>query len=84
MSTVGFIGLGTMGRPMAKNLIKAGHSLVVYARKDDVAAERGEGVAGVPESAASAPEHLGDSAGCIRMVGLFHSPLHGENAETGG
>ena len=26
---VGFIGLGIMGRPMAKNLIKAGHELVV-------------------------------------------------------
>jgi 2-hydroxy-3-oxopropionate reductase len=27
---VGFIGLGIMGRPMALNLIKAGHELVVY------------------------------------------------------
>ncbi len=27
---VGFIGLGIMGRPMAKNLIKAGYSLTVY------------------------------------------------------
>lgn len=27
---IGFIGLGIMGRPMAKNLIKAGYSLVVY------------------------------------------------------
>ena len=27
---VGFIGLGIMGKPMAKNLIKAGHELVVY------------------------------------------------------
>lgn len=27
---VGFIGLGIMGRPMAKNLLKAGYSLVVY------------------------------------------------------
>ena len=23
---IGFIGLGIMGRPMAKNLVKAGHS----------------------------------------------------------
>jgi 2-hydroxy-3-oxopropionate reductase len=28
--TIGFIGLGIMGRPMAKNLIKAGYNLVVY------------------------------------------------------
>jgi 2-hydroxy-3-oxopropionate reductase len=30
--TIGFIGLGIMGRPMAKNLLKAGHSLVVHNR----------------------------------------------------
>ena len=29
---VGFIGLGIMGRPMAKNLLKAGYSLVVHSR----------------------------------------------------
>ena len=29
---VGFIGLGVMGKPMAKNLIKGGHSLVVHSR----------------------------------------------------
>jgi len=27
---IGFIGLGNMGGPMALNLIKAGHTLVVY------------------------------------------------------
>jgi 2-hydroxy-3-oxopropionate reductase len=40
--TVGFIGLGVMGKPMAKNLIKAGHRLVVHSRTrasvDEVAA----------------------------------------------
>lgn len=30
--TIGFIGLGIMGKPMAKNLLKAGQSLVVYNR----------------------------------------------------
>ncbi len=30
MSQIGFIGLGIMGKPMSKNLLKAGHSLVVY------------------------------------------------------
>ena len=33
---VGFIGLGIMGKPMARNLIKAGHQLTVY----DVVPER--------------------------------------------
>jgi 2-hydroxy-3-oxopropionate reductase len=40
--TVGFIGLGLMGRPMAKNLLKAGYPLVVHSRSqgpvDDVVA----------------------------------------------
>jgi 2-hydroxy-3-oxopropionate reductase len=40
--TVGFIGLGLMGRPMAKNLLKAGFPLVVHSRSpgpvDDVVA----------------------------------------------
>ena len=30
MYTIGFIGLGIMGKPMAKNLLKAGYKLVVY------------------------------------------------------
>ena len=29
---IGFIGLGIMGRPMAKNLVKAGHALLVHNR----------------------------------------------------
>jgi 2-hydroxy-3-oxopropionate reductase len=32
MEVIGFIGLGIMGKPMALNLIKAGHSLVVHSR----------------------------------------------------
>jgi 2-hydroxy-3-oxopropionate reductase len=29
---IGFIGLGIMGRPMARNLLKAGYSLVIHSR----------------------------------------------------
>ncbi len=32
---VGFIGLGLMGRPMALNLIKAGHTLHVWSRRNE-------------------------------------------------
>jgi 2-hydroxy-3-oxopropionate reductase len=32
MDTIGFIGLGLMGKPMAKNLLKAGYPLVVNSR----------------------------------------------------
>ncbi|MEZ5614246.1 MAG: NAD(P)-dependent oxidoreductase [Rhodocyclaceae bacterium] len=34
---VGFIGLGAMGRPMALHLLKAGHTLSVYARRAEAA-----------------------------------------------
>ena len=30
MSNIGFIGLGNMGGPMARNLVKAGHALKVF------------------------------------------------------
>ncbi len=30
MSDIGFVGLGIMGRPMSRNLLKAGYSLVVF------------------------------------------------------
>ena len=36
MSTIAFIGLGNMGRPMATYLQRAGHSLRVYARRSEV------------------------------------------------
>ena len=36
---IGFIGLGIMGRPMAMNLAKAGHQLVVSAHNADAAQE---------------------------------------------
>ncbi|WJY15864.1 2-hydroxy-3-oxopropionate reductase [Pectobacteriaceae bacterium CE90] len=36
---IGFIGLGIMGKPMSKNLIKAGYSLVVLDRNSDAVAE---------------------------------------------
>ena len=42
-TTIGFIGLGIMGKPMARNLMKAGYKLVVYNRSrasmDELAAE---------------------------------------------
>jgi len=48
MAIIGFIGLGIMGRPMATNLIKAGHKLVVYdnfAKFDDLISLGAEGAA---------------------------------------
>jgi 3-hydroxyisobutyrate dehydrogenase len=36
---VGFIGLGIMGKPMARNVLAAGHALTVYARRPDTIAD---------------------------------------------
>jgi 2-hydroxy-3-oxopropionate reductase len=38
-STIGFIGLGIMGKPMTRNLIKAGYPLVVHNRSRGVVEE---------------------------------------------
>jgi 2-hydroxy-3-oxopropionate reductase len=53
--TVGFIGLGIMGKPMAENLIGAGHDLVLYNRTQEKAEElagNGATVAGSPREVA--------------------------------
>lgn len=39
MKKIGFIGLGIMGKPMAKNLLKAGYELVVYDINQDAVNE---------------------------------------------
>jgi len=39
MARIGFIGLGNMGLPMAKNLLDAGHSLTVFDLSEDAVAD---------------------------------------------
>lgn len=53
MAKIGFIGLGIMGKPMAKNLLKAGYELVVNDINGSAVAEV---VAAGAKSAASAKE----------------------------
>ena len=50
-SKIGFVGLGIMGRPMSRNLLKAGHRLVVF---DVVPASVKEVVAAGAEQGTSA------------------------------
>lgn len=57
--TVGFIGVGTMGRPMAVNLLRAGYQLTVYDVVPTAAqslTSEGALVAGSPRAAAAAGE----------------------------
>ena len=56
---IGFIGLGLMGKPMARNLMKAGYNLTIHNRSrtvvDDLAAE-GATPANSPQEAAEAAD----------------------------
>jgi 2-hydroxy-3-oxopropionate reductase len=54
MATVGYIGLGIMGASIARNLMKAGHTLVVHNRSQGIVQQLvGEGA-----TAASSPKEV--------------------------
>jgi 3-hydroxyisobutyrate dehydrogenase-like beta-hydroxyacid dehydrogenase len=55
----GIIGIGTMGKPMALNILKAGHGLVVFARDPEKARpleEKGAKIAASPAEVAAASD----------------------------
>jgi 2-hydroxy-3-oxopropionate reductase len=58
MTTIGFIGLGIMGLPMAKNLVTAGHDVIGYnrsrAKVDALVAAGGRGASSVAEAVTGA------------------------------
>lgn len=62
---IGFIGLGIMGKPMAKNLLKAGYSLIVY---DVVSASVDELVAAGAEKGTSCKDVASKSEIIITML----------------
>ena len=64
MPTVGFIGLGAMGAPMAWNLDEAGFDLVVYNRSTD--REQPFAEAGV--AVADSPQHLTERADVVCCI----------------
>ena len=66
---IGFIGLGIMGKPMAKNLIKAGHTLLVY----DIVKENVEDVTAAGAKAADSSKAIAESCSIIITM-LPNSP----------
>ena len=62
---IGFVGLGIMGRPMALNLLRAGHTVTVWARRPESVAPLQAAGAAV---AASLPELATGQALVISMV----------------
>ncbi|MGI0492730.1 2-hydroxy-3-oxopropionate reductase [Alkalinema pantanalense CENA528] len=61
MERIGFIGLGIMGKPMTRNLLKAGYSVAVYNRSPEPIAELvAEGAI-----ATSSPQHLAEQVDVV-------------------
>jgi 2-hydroxy-3-oxopropionate reductase len=56
MTTIGFVGLGVMGRPMAEHLVRAGHEVTVHNRSQDPVRALVEAGAKAAGSAAEAAE----------------------------
>ena len=59
--TIGFVGLGAMGGPMARNILKAGHSLVVY----DLDIKKNAQFAALGAKAADGPADVARRAGIL-------------------
>ena len=69
MKRIGFIGLGIMGRPMSKNLMKAGFELVVLDRKQEVVDE----LVSLGAKAASTPKEVAEQVDAVITM-LPNSP----------
>ena len=63
--TIGFIGLGIMGKPMAHNLLKAGFAVVVHNRHQDVTDE----LVAAGASAGDRPREI--AASCDVMITML-------------
>lgn len=59
---VGFVGLGAMGGPMARNLLKAGHAVVVH----DIDARRVQALSEAGAEVAPSPEQMARQ--CTRLI----------------
>ena len=69
MSKIGFIGVGNMGGPMARNLLKAGHAVTIF----DPNAENAKATAPTPKNIPRAivvarKPSLQSQAGCFGTV----------------
>ena len=67
---VGFIGLGIMGKPMAKNLLKTGYDLIVY----DIAKEPVAELAAAGATAAHSSREVAEQCNGLLFTMLPNSP----------
>ncbi|WP_338834241.1 2-hydroxy-3-oxopropionate reductase [Moorella humiferrea] len=70
MGKIGFIGLGIMGKPMSKNLIKAGYELVVY----DIVKEAVAEVVAAGAEPAGSPREV--AARCDKFITMLPNSPH--------
>ncbi|MGI6285233.1 2-hydroxy-3-oxopropionate reductase [Neomoorella humiferrea] len=70
MGKIGFIGLGIMGKPMSKNLIKAGYQLVVY----DIVKEAVAEVVAAGAEPAGSPREV--AARCDKFITMLPNSPH--------
>ena len=82
MSTIGFIGLGQMGSPMAANLIKGGHTLKVF----DISKEAQQKLVAQGATAVDTPAAAAQNVEFIVTMlpngTLVKNTLFGENSIT--
>ena len=74
---IGFIGLGIMGKPMSKNLMKAGHELVVFDLNQDAVAEVVAAGATAAESSKAVAEQ------CSLIITMLPNSPHVEAVDCG-
>lgn len=67
---IGFIGLGIMGKPMVKNLLKAGHEVIAY----DIVAENLQ--AGVRDGAVAGKNSAAIAAECPVVITMLPNSPH--------
>lgn len=61
MASVGFIGLGTMGAPMSRNVLKGGHALTVH----DISATAVAGLVAAGATAAASPRAVAEASDVV-------------------
>jgi 3-hydroxyisobutyrate dehydrogenase-like beta-hydroxyacid dehydrogenase len=76
--SVGFVGLGNMGRPMALNLVKAGFELVVH----DINSARLEPLVAAGATVETSPEAV--AARCHRTICMVETTAQAEAGKKAG
>jgi 2-hydroxy-3-oxopropionate reductase len=74
---IGFIGLGIMGKPMAKNLLKAGHEIIAY----DINTESVNDVIAAGAKAGISAKHIAEE--CSTIITMLPNSPHVKTAVCG-